>query len=83
MYKNLLMAGFVYILANKFRGSTYIGVTSDLIKRIWEHRNAKEASHAKKYYLSNLVYYEQFDEIADAIKREKQLKIGIENGNLT
>ena len=64
----------VYILASKRNGTLYIGVTSDLIKRIWEHKNDKVDGFTNKYKVHLLVYFEQFDEIYHAISREKQLK---------
>lgn len=66
--------GFVYILANKRNGTTYIGVTSDLVRRIYEHKNDLVEGFSKKYMVHNLVYYERHDRIEDAIVREKQLK---------
>ncbi len=66
--------GYVYIMANKPQGTIYIGVTSDIIKRVYEHKNDFIDGFSRKYALKNLVYYEVFDEIAEAIKREKQLK---------
>ncbi len=66
--------GYVYIMANKPQGTLYIGVTSDIIKRVYEHKNDFVDGFTRKYELKSLVYYEVFDEIAEAIKREKQLK---------
>jgi putative endonuclease len=66
--------GYVYIMANKPQGTLYIGVTSDIIKRVYEHKNDFVDEFTRKYELKSLVYYEVFDEIAEAIKREKQLK---------
>jgi len=68
------MAGFVYIITNKKEGTLYIGVTSNLVKRVYEHKQKFIDGFSKKYNLTNLVYYEQFDSIENAIKREKQLK---------
>lgn len=68
-------AGFIYILTNKNKNVLYIGVTSDLKNRIWKHRNhIFQNSFTDKYNLEYLVYYEIFDNIANAIQREKQLK---------
>jgi putative endonuclease len=64
----------VYILTNKRNTAFYIGVTSDLIKRIWQHREKLVEGFTRKYNIDKLVYYEVFDSIQEAIKREKQLK---------
>ncbi len=65
---------YVYILASKRNGTLYIGVTSDLTKRIWEHKNKLVKGFTEKYNVDKLVYYEQFLEAEYAIKREKRLK---------
>ena len=65
---------FIYILTNKTNTTLYIGVISDLIKRIYEHKNKLVDGFTKKYNLNKLVYFEQFDEIKEAIQREKYLK---------
>jgi len=64
----------VYILASKRNGTFYIGVTSDLPKRIYEHRNDSVDGFTKKYCIHRLVYYELHDGMVAAIAREKQLK---------
>ena len=64
----------VYILANKARGTLYIGVTSDLIARIWQHKNEVVQGFSQKYALHYLVYYEMHETMLGAIAREKQLK---------
>jgi len=64
----------VYILSNKERGTLYIGVTSDLIKRIYQHRTDAVKGFSKQYKTHRLVYFEQFGDMYKAIKREKQLK---------
>lgn len=66
--------GFVYIMTNRKEGTLYIGVTSDLIKRDYEHKSHAVKGFTKKYNLDKLVYYEVYEEITEAIKREKQLK---------
>ncbi|AJI52509.1 GIY-YIG nuclease family protein [Francisella philomiragia] len=65
---------FVYILASKKNGTLYIGVTSNLIKRVYEHKQDFVDGFTKKYDVKKLVYYEQFESIEDAIYREKRLK---------
>ena len=67
--------GFIYIVTNKYNNTFYIGVTSNLPKRILEHIEKRyENSFSARYNLNKLVYYEQFQIIGDAIAREKQLK---------
>jgi putative endonuclease len=68
------MGGYIYIMTNKKMGTLYIGVTSDLIVRISQHKNGTYEGFTKKYKLHTLVYYEAFDGIESAIAREKQLK---------
>lgn len=64
----------VYILAKTFNGALYIGVTSDLMKRLHQHRNGLLSGHASRYRIARLVRYEMFDDMEHAIAREKQLK---------
>ena len=65
---------YVYILASKRNGTIYIGVTGDLIKRVWEHKNDLADGFTKKYQVHMLVYFEQTESVESAIIREKQLK---------
>ena len=65
---------YVYIMASKRNGTLYIGITSDLIKRAWEHKNKLVKGFTEKYKVDKLVYYEQFMDAEMAIKREKRLK---------
>ena len=64
----------VYILASKRNGTLYIGVTSDLVKRVWQHKNDVAEGFTKKYGVHTLVYYEMHADMTEAIRREKQLK---------
>ena len=64
----------VYILASKRNGTLYIGVTSDLIKRIWEHKNDMVEGFTKRYDIHHLVWYELHESMESAIEREKRLK---------
>lgn len=65
---------YVYILASKKNGVLYIGVTGDLIKRVWQHKNNFAESFTKKYHTHRLVYFESSENVETAIQREKQLK---------
>jgi putative endonuclease len=69
-----MKGGWVYILADRYRGGTYIGVTPNIMQRIWQHREGIGSEHTKKYGITQLVYMERFEEIEDAIRREKALK---------
>jgi len=72
----MMKQGYIYIMSNKNNGTLYIGVTSNLIKRVYEHKNNFVDGFTKKYNLKILVYYEVLDDIQEAIAREKQLKSG-------
>jgi putative endonuclease len=65
---------YVYILASRIGGTLYIGVTNDLVRRVAEHRLKAVKSFTKKYEVDRLVYFEQFDDVENAIRREKRLK---------
>lgn len=65
---------YIYIMTNKPNGTLYVGVTSDLIKRVYEHKNGFVEGFTKKYKTKKLAYFEVLDSIEDAIAREKQLK---------
>jgi putative endonuclease len=65
---------YVYILASKRNGTLYTGVTSDLVKRVYEHKNDFVDGFTKKYGIHTLVYYEQGESYEGAIQREKQIK---------
>jgi putative endonuclease len=65
---------YVYILASRIGGTLYIGVTNDLIRRVYEHKSGTVEGFTKDYDVNRLVYFETFDEVEAAIKREKRLK---------
>ena len=65
---------YVYILASKRNGTLYIGITSNLIKRVWEHKKEFVEGFTRKYNVDKLVYFEQYHDPENAIKREKRLK---------
>ena len=65
---------FVYILFSRRYGALYIGVTSDLLKRVYEHKNKITGGFTAKYHIDKLGYYEVYTSVTEAIKREKQLK---------
>jgi putative endonuclease len=62
---------YVYILASRIGGTLYIGVTNDLIRRVYEHKSGDAESFTKRHDVNRLVYFECFDEIEQAIRREK------------
>ncbi|PWH84796.1 GIY-YIG nuclease family protein [Brumimicrobium oceani] len=64
---------FVYILTNKSNKTIYIGVTNNIVRRVFEHKNKLNKGFTEKYNINKLVYYETFQYIKEAIKREKQL----------
>ena len=66
--------GYIYIITNYNNTTLYTGVTSNLIKRIWEHKNEVVEGFSKRYKLHKLVYYEIMDNIETAISREKYIK---------
>ena len=67
---------YVYLLTNKYNTVLYTGVTSDLKKRVWQHKEKLVKGFTQKYHVDKLVYYEVFADIRDAIAREKQIKGG-------
>ena len=67
-------AGYVYIMASEKNGTIYIGVTSDLFKRVWEHREGVVGGFTKRYGCKRLVWFESFDDIQQARQRELQMK---------
>ena len=65
---------FVYILASKLGGTLYVGVTNNLVRRVFEHKSDAVEGFTEKYGIHHLVYFEQFDDIENAIRREKRIK---------
>lgn len=70
------LGGYTYIMASENNQVVYVGVTSDLSRRIWQHKNQLGCAFTKKYKITKLVYYEALGTIGAAIRREKQLKGG-------
>jgi putative endonuclease len=68
--------GYVYLMTNPINTVIYTGVTSNLAKRIYEHKQKVVEGFTKKYNVNKLVYYEVFDDIGSAVMREKQIKAG-------
>jgi putative endonuclease len=69
-----MQGGWVYILANRPRGVLYVGVTSDLARRAWQHRSGTGSGFVKRYGVTRLVYAERHEEIISAIQRETSIK---------
>ena len=69
-----MKGGWVYIVTNKRNGTLYVGVTSQIARRAWEHREGVVEGFTKRYGLKRLVYVEHHDEITNAIQREKRMK---------
>ncbi len=68
------MAYYVYIMASKRNGPLYVGVTNDLVRRVYQHREGQADGFTKKYGVKALVFFEQHDDIAWALQREKNIK---------
>ncbi len=69
-----MKGGWVYIMTNRWNGILYTGVTSDLVKRVWEHREGVVEGFTKDHDVKRLVYFEFHDDIVSAIQREKNIK---------
>jgi len=74
MKGGIRMEFFVYIMTNYSKSSLYIGITNDLIRRVYEHKNNLYEGFTKRYQVHQLVYYEIYSYVWDAIQREKNLK---------
>ena len=68
------MAYYVYILASRKDGATYVGITNDLVRRVYEHRQKSISGFSSKYNINRLVWFEVYDDPTNAITREKELK---------
>jgi len=69
-----MAGGFVYLLTNRPNGILYVGVTNDLVRRVFEHRSGFVEGFTKRYGLKRLVYFESFENIQSAIQREHNVK---------
>jgi len=76
MAMNLRKHAYVYIMTNRRNTVLYTGVTTDLTKRVYEHRAKLVEGFTKRYNIAKIVYYEVFDDVENAILREKQIKAG-------
>ncbi len=65
---------YIYILTNRPHGTLYIGVTTDLRRRVWEHKSKQIEGFTKRYNIGNLIYYEVYEDYWDAANREKRMK---------
>ena len=74
LFNRPMRAGYLYIMSNRQDGVLYVGVTSDLVRRCYEHRNDLLSGFTKQHGLKRLVYYEVYDDIGIAIQREKNMK---------
>lgn len=66
--------GYIYILASKRNGTLYIGVTADLVGRVWQHKNGQGSAFTRQYRVHRLVYFEKHEDIKTAISHEKSMK---------
>ena len=74
--------GFVYILASKPNGTLYVGVTSDIVRRVHQHRTGEGSEFVEEHDVTRLVHLERYEDIEEAIRREKQLKAWKRNWKL-
>ena len=73
---------YVYMMASKRNGTIYTGVTSDLVKRVWQHKSGEMPGFTSKYKVNQLVYYEIHTDVREAIKREKNIQAWKRNWKL-
>ena len=73
-YFGMMRGGFIYILTNRPNGTLYVGVTSDLLRRVFEHRSGMVEGFTRSYGLKRLVYFERFEDIRTAIQLEHNIK---------
>ena len=69
-----MVAGWVYIVTSRPNGTLYVGVTDDLVRRVWEHREGLIDGFSKRYGLKRLVHFERYADIRDARRREQNIK---------
>jgi putative endonuclease len=69
-----MRGGWIYIMTNRPNGTLYVGVTSNLLQRVWQHREGIIPGFTKQYVLKRLVYFETYDDIRTAIQRERNMK---------
>ena len=74
LFSSIMASGYVYILSNKPNGVLYVGVTNDLIRRVYQHKNKLTKGFTAQYRVDRLVWFETHDDITSAIEREKELK---------
>jgi putative endonuclease len=74
LHNHGMLGGWVYVMTNRPNGTLYVGVTNDLARRVWEHREGVGEGFTKRYGLKRLVYFERHDDIGRAIQREKNIK---------
>ena len=73
-YRSMTTGGYIYILTNRPNGVLYVGVTNDLVRRVFEHRSGFVDGFTKRHGLKRLVYFERFDDVRMAIQREHNIK---------
>jgi putative endonuclease len=73
-HERRMQGGWVYIMTNRPNGTLYVGVTADVVRRIWEHREGVAEGFTKRHALKRLVYVERHEDIRSAIQREKNIK---------